>query len=147
MMIFLSVITDLPPTPLEDARHYTDLRLIRSPRRHGQAICRGIMPRALAILRFMISSTFVTCSTGKSRRGTAMLKIAYRWRNLRRPAQPMSICLPRAQPAVERSPTLPGDTYLSFSLFALGVSDFAAVCPRQLAVQSASAARQPFGTA
>jgi hypothetical protein len=28
-----------------------------------------------------------------------------------------------------------------------GVSDFAAVCPRQLAVQSASAARQPFGTA
>ena len=28
-----------------------------------------------------------------------------------------------------------------------GVSDFAAVCLRQLAVQSASAARQPFGTA
>jgi hypothetical protein len=28
-----------------------------------------------------------------------------------------------------------------------GVSDFAAVCPRQLAVQSASAVRQPFGTA
>src|SRR5262249_2848557 len=45
------------------------------------------------------------------------------------------------------SPALPGDTYLSFSLFALGVSDFAAVSPRQLAVQSASAARQPFGTA
>jgi hypothetical protein len=40
-----------------------------------------------------------------------------------------------------------GDNYLSFSLFALGVSDFAAVCPRQLAVQSACAARQPFGTA
>ena len=28
-----------------------------------------------------------------------------------------------------------------------GVSDFAAACPRQLAVQSASAVRQPFGTA
>jgi hypothetical protein len=28
-----------------------------------------------------------------------------------------------------------------------GVSDFAAVCPRQLAVQFESAVRQPFGTA
>src|SRR5262249_39897535 len=73
-------------------------------------------------LQFMISSTFVICSTGKSRRRTAKLKTAYGWRNLRRPAQPRSVCLPRAQPAVERSPTLPGDTYLSFSLFALGVS-------------------------
>ena len=41
-------------------------------------------------------------------------------------------------------PASPGDNYLSFSLFALGVSDFAAVCPRQLAVQSACAARQSF---
>jgi hypothetical protein len=46
-----------------------------------------------------------------------------------------------------RSPALPGDTHLSFSLLALGVPDFAPLCPPQLAVQSASAARQSFGTA
>jgi|SRR6516162_4014593 len=46
-----------------------------------------------------------------------------------------------------QSPALPGDTHLSFSLLALGVPDFAPVCPRQLAVQSACAARQSFGTA
>jgi hypothetical protein len=28
-----------------------------------------------------------------------------------------------------RSPALPGDTHLSFSLLALGVPDFASVCP------------------
>jgi len=39
------------------------------------------------------------------------------------------------------------DTYLGFSAFALGVPEVGAVCPRQLAVQSACAARQPFGTA
>jgi hypothetical protein len=56
--------------------------------------------------------------------------------------------LPRAQRAVEREVRhCWGDTHLSFSLLALGVPDFAPVCPRQLAVQSASAARQSFGTA
>jgi hypothetical protein len=40
-----------------------------------------------------------------------------------------------------------GNTHLSFCLLALGVADFAPVCPWQLAVQSASAARQSFGTA
>jgi hypothetical protein len=39
---------------------------------------------------------------------------------------------------------LAGDVYLSFSPFALGVTDVAGVCPRQLVVQSASAERQPF---
>jgi len=104
-------------------------------------------PRALAVLRFMISSTFVICWTGKSRCRNAMLKTAHGWRKLRREAQLMSVCLRRAQPAVERSPALPGKTYLGFSLFALGVPDSAPVSPRQLAVQSASAARQSFGTA
>src|SRR6516225_8163174 len=108
--------------------------------------CRGrVMPRALAVLRFMISSTFVICWTGKSRCRNGLLKTAHGWQKLRRPAQLMSVCLARAQPAVEQSPALPGDTYLSFSLSALGVSDFAAVCPRQLAVQSTRAVRQPFG--
>jgi hypothetical protein len=37
-----------------------------------------------------------------------------------------------------------GDTYLSFSPFAVGAADVAPICPRQLAVQSASAVRQPF---
>jgi hypothetical protein len=37
-----------------------------------------------------------------------------------------------------------GDTYLSFSPFAVGAADVAPICPRQLAVQSASALRQPF---
>jgi len=99
--------------------------------------------RALAVL---ISSTFVIW-TGKSRCRNAMLKTAHGWRKLRHEAQLISVCLPRAQPAVEQSRALPGETYLGFSLFALGVPDSAPVSPRQLAVQSASAARQSFGTA
>ena len=66
------------------------------------------MPRVLAVLRFMISSTFVICWTGKSRCRNGMLKTADCWRKLRRPVQLMAVLLPRAQPAVERSPALPG---------------------------------------
>jgi hypothetical protein len=98
-------------------------------------------PSAFAVLRSMIGSTFVICWIGKPRCRNATL---HGWPKLRHPAQLTSVCLPRAQPAVERSPASPGDNYLSFSLFALGVSDCAAVCPRQLAVQSAWAARQSF---
>src|SRR5262245_61326293 len=43
-----------------------------------------------------------------------------------------------------KPPALPEDIYLGCSLFASGAPDVGAVCPRQLAVQSASAARQPF---
>src|SRR5262247_4637942 len=67
-------------------------------------------PSVLAVLRPMIGSTFVISWTGKPRRRNATL---HGWRKLCRPAQLMSVCLPRAQPAVEReSPTFPGDTHL-----------------------------------
>src|SRR5262249_15648030 len=76
-----------------------------------------VRPSVLAVLRPMIGSTFVISWTGKPRRRNATL---HGWRKLCRPAQLMSVCLPRAQPAVEReSPTFPGDTHLSFSLLAL----------------------------
>ena len=91
----------------------------------------------------MISSTFMICSTGKSRCRTATLD---GWRKPRRPAQ-LGLFTARSVRRRARSPALPGDTQLSFSLLALGFPDVGAVCPRQLAVQSACAARQPFGTA
>jgi hypothetical protein len=61
-----------------------------------------------------------------------MLKTTRGRRKLPRPAQLISVGLPRSQPAADRSPAWPEDTYLSFSLFALCVPDVAAVCPRQL---------------
>ena len=53
----------------------------------------------------------------------------------------------RLEPPKNAKSGVAGDTHLSFSLLALGVADFAPVCPWQLAVQSASAARHSFGTA
>ena len=67
-------------------------------------------------------------------RGTAWL-----WKLRRRGLVTARLERPRA--LVRRC----GDTHLSFSLLALGVPDFAPVCPWQLAVQSARAARQSFG--
>src|SRR6516162_6034392 len=73
-----------------------------------------------------------------------MLKTAHGGRKLCRPVQLMSVYLPARSAGRRAKSGSARDNYLSFSLFALGVSDFAAVCPRQLAVQSACAARQSF---
>jgi len=53
----------------------------------------------------MISSTFMICSTGKSRCRTATLD---GWRKPRRPAELMSVCLPRAQRAVDAKSGIAG---------------------------------------
>src|SRR5262249_42889109 len=68
----------------------------------------SVMPRTLAAIRLMITSLFPAGWTGKSRCRNAMLKTAHGGRKLRRQAQLMSVFFPRAHPAVERSPALPG---------------------------------------